>query len=164
MPLLHHVKRTMWIRSICGGTQHLWDPWHDPRTPTTYGTTFGGTPISAKQRCVTFTSRLSNKCITLIIVYIDFLKTLLKPKFTANSDTRIKEKEDECYIYFMDFLDECQGTSHKYTYLCKLKPLSSCNIFLTSHIQTELPSLKIILKYPWKTYSSFSVEQMLYLH
>ena len=49
--------------------------------------------------------------------FLDLIKTLLQPKFTANSDMRIKEKEDECYIYFMDFLDECQGISHTYAYL-----------------------------------------------
>ena len=33
---------------------------------------------------------------------------MLKPNF-SQADTLVKEKEEACYIHFMDFLDECQG-------------------------------------------------------
>ena len=38
---------------------------------------------------------------------------MLKPNF-SQADTRVKEKEEACYIHFMDFVDECQGMLCKY--------------------------------------------------
>ena len=40
----------------------------------------------------------------------EYFKTILKAKFSTDNVPR-KTKEEASYIYFMDFLEECEGTS-----------------------------------------------------
>ena len=44
-----------------------------------------------------------------ILYFIGYIKSLLEVKFTRNAKTDEKMKEEAAFIYFMDFLDECEG-------------------------------------------------------
>ena len=50
----------------------------------------------------------------LLTFYIRYFKSILKPVFLDPLDNR-RSAEEATYIFFLDFLDECQGRSFSFT-------------------------------------------------